>query len=143
MSPRVRFRKPHKCLLRSFPAFLFFAWFLIVHPVFAAREITRRRVAPGCVFVTLQDLELELALYALSVDLHMPSLSLRPALTKGFPSKPESVLSMARRLDRPGYRVVGGVNGDYFSAGSPMGLYADSGNLVKSGRGWSALAVVE
>jgi hypothetical protein len=58
-------------------------------------------VAPGCVFVILRDAEQELALYALNIDLHMPFLSVMPALSDGFPTERESVLSMARRMDRP------------------------------------------
>jgi hypothetical protein len=109
-------------------------------PVLPERNITRRRVAPGCVFVTLRDAERELAFYALSIDLHMPGISVRPVMPEEYPSGRETVPGMCRRVDRPGRRVVGGVNADFFTAAGPVGLCITSGHLLKSGRGWSSLA---
>ena len=137
MAPGGGRRRPSPVLTAALFLLLFFrAW----SPALPERKITRRRVAPGCVFVTLLDAERELALFALNIDLHMPGISVKPVLSEGYPAGRETVSGMCRRVDRPGNRAVGAVNADFFNASGPVGLSVTAGRMLKSGRGWSSLA---
>ena len=82
---------------------------------------------------------MELAAYALHIDLHVPRIEVRPVAADNPPSGLETVPSMSRRLSMSGLRVLGGVNADYFTAQGPVGLFVLDGKLLKTGRGWSGL----
>jgi hypothetical protein len=105
----------------------------------AARMVTQRDVAPGCLLYQITDTEQVLAISVLRVDLSNPYIRVESALSQDFGAERKTVLELCRLHDRPHFRVAAGINADFFAGNRPVGTVVRDRELLKKGRGWSAL----
>ena len=73
---------------------------------------------------------------------YTPGGSVRPIVTYGSVLSETSALSTtAKALEQSGYRVIGGINGDFYntSSGLPVGLIVTDGLLRSSDSGYYAM----
>ncbi len=110
-----------------------------VFPVFAQRTVGQREVGPGCVLYLINDTGRTLMISVLHVDLLNPFIKLESVLSRDFGSERLTVSEFSQSYDRPYHRVVGGINADFFSGNLPVGTVVRDGELLKRGRGWSAI----
>ena len=110
-----------------------------IYPVFAQRTVTHRNVGSGCWLYQIKDTDPVLAIFVLRVDLGDPFIRLEHVLSQDFHAERMTVTALCRSYDRPYHRVVGGINADFFSGNLPTGIVLRDGELLKQGRGWSAI----
>ena len=119
-----------KFLFRSAAAILVICCFLGL-PSGHAADTTRTQVAPGFFFIEIDNPALPLRIYALEINISRPNVHIRSALASNrLGGSFENTLSMARRYDRPDYKVVGAINGDYFGLGDSSNPYTYVSNLM-------------
>jgi len=105
-------------------------------------EVREEEIVPGVIRISLQVTgpEDKQSIQILRVNHRSPDLNLRAALgqdqlTGGL----ETVRAQAVRADKPGERVVGAINADFFqfdrtasTYGVPLGLHVEQGELIAS-----------
>jgi len=96
------------------------------------RSVTSKNVGPGCVFSKVVDPDIPLSLYILKADLKNRYIRIKSFLAQDSFQGLEPVLSMSQRNDRPGHRIVGGINGDFYVGTTPVGMGVTDGQLLKS-----------
>ena len=77
---------------------------------------------------------------------YAPSRDVTPLVTFGGSlTARTTVTAAARELEKQGYRVVAGINGDFFntSNGLPIGLLVSDGKLLSSDGGYYAVGFLE
>ena len=77
---------------------------------------------------------------------YTPNTSVTPIVTYGdYTTATSTVSAAAKRLENEGYRVVAGINGDFFNFGTglPIGLVVTDGQLRSSDGGYYAIGFLE
>lgn len=108
-----------------------------------SRTITRSEVGPGCNLYQVRDRDRVLAFFVLRVDLANPHIQLESVLSQDFGRERKTVPELCRLFKKPYFRVIGGINTDFFAGNQPVGIVLRDGELIKRGRGWSALAIAK
>jgi len=109
-------------------------------PLFAQRKVVETPVCSGFKYVRIQDSDKQLAIHVIQVDLQDSEIGILPVIAQdGLPGK-ETVLGMAKRYSKPGMRILGGVNADFWSVAAPLGLTVIDGKIARSPNLRSSLA---
>jgi len=134
-------RRGQRGILQRIGVLSFLALFLAgqIHPIFAQRTVTHRQVGSGCWLYQVKETDPVLMIFVLRVDLKDPFIKLEHVLSQDFRAERMNVTSLCLSYDRPYHRVVGGINADFFSGNLPGGTVLRDGELLKQGRGWSAI----
>lgn len=90
-------------------------------------------------FTTIMDPDIPLSIYMLKVDLDNQYIHVKSVLGQDNFKGLEPVHSMSRRLDKPGHRIIGGINGDFYVGTTPVGIGVIDGRLIKSSGRRSAI----
>ena len=121
---------------------LFFTVFF--RPLFPGEKIiTTKYAGPGCEFIKIFDPETPLGIYVLKVDLKNKNIRVKSVLAQDNFNGLEPVSAMSRRQDKPGHKVVGGINGDFYVGSTPVGIGVINGNLLKSSGGRTSIIFAE
>lgn len=95
-------------------------------------------VVPGVEQIEMHFLDMRgytTRLFIQRIDLNTPGLSLEVGTPYDLPSygSSQTVAEMARYADKPGHRVVGGVNGDFYDISNfvPRGPLHKNGEIIK------------
>lgn len=113
---------------------LFFSFIL-----WSEHRVISKNISPGCVFSEIIDPETPLSIYVLKVDLTNKNIRIRSVLAQDNFNGLESVLSMSQRNDKPGHRIIGAVNGDFYVGTTPIGMGVIDGQLLKSSGGRTSI----
>ncbi|MEK4359797.1 phosphodiester glycosidase family protein [Paenibacillus sp. FSL M7-1455] len=103
-------------------------------------------IGPGATY-TWRDMKLDRGLEKLHMvefDPKNAALTLEPGLTDGKVYGMQGVSKMAGDADKPGNRVIAGINGDFYdmSSGVPLGMFMGGGKmLVSPPKDWYAFGL--
>lgn len=118
---------------------VFLLLFALLLPGLAAAQsvkfdtLSNRPVGPGVRHLYIEAPSVPWTINVLEVDLTNPYIEIETAKSNNLlEGGHERTSSMARRHDAPGHRVVGGVNGDYYSgAARPISLQVLDGQILQ------------
>lgn len=103
------------------------------------RNISIRYAGPGCEFIKIIDPETPLGIYVLKVDLKNKNIRMKSVLAQDNFNGLEPVSSMSKRQDKPGHKVVGGINGDFYVGSTPVGMGVIDDHILKSSGGRTSI----
>ena len=118
---------------------VFFVIFCFYSDLWSERSVASKDVGPGCVFSKIIDPEIPLGIYVLKVDLTNKNIRIKSVLAQDNFNGLEPVPSMSQRNDKPGHRIIGAVNGDFYVGTTPIGMGVIDGHLIKSSGGRASI----
>ena len=114
--------------------------FLLFPRLHAERTIKEISLTPGCRLLKVIDENIPLGFYILEADLREPGITVLPVIAQDlFPGR-ETIRFMSFRYDRPEFKVVAGVNADFWQIAAPIGLTVINGQIVRSPNARSTFA---
>jgi len=75
----------------------------------------------------------------LKIDLTNKNIRIKSVLAQDNFNGLEPVPSMSQRQDKPGHRIIGGINGDFYVGTTPIGMGVIDGRLLKSAGGRTSI----
>ena len=90
------------------------------------------KLAPGIFYQHIYDPQGPWSINILEVQLSDSSLHLRTTKARNLVAGNQQTSVMAKQLERNGYTIVGGINGDFYAAnGTPIGTQILEGKILK------------
>ncbi|MFC2156332.1 phosphodiester glycosidase family protein [Acidobacteriota bacterium] len=106
--------------------------FLFFPRLHAERETEEITLTPGCRLFKVIDKNIPLVFYMLEADLRESGITVLPVIAQDlFPGR-ETIRFMSFRYDRPEFKLIAGVNADFWQIAAPIGLTVINGEIARS-----------